>query len=119
MTRAIYEFYCNDCDGWILLTLSEALRGRYMVECPNCHHRHPRTFNEAGKDLKADTTEVKTNGGKRSMWIVRDTQVASDDVIQPMPSAYSKKSRIDQIAGPTTDLWVEHANQATQLDFVK
>ena len=124
MARAVYEFYCNDCDGWILLTLSEALRGRYMVECPNCHHRHPRTLNDAGVDLKADTTEVKTNGGKRSMWINRDTSASAEDVLQPMPSTYSKKSRIDKIEEPTVpffvrkgELWAEHAGQVNQMDF--
>ena len=124
MQRAVYEFFCNDCDGWILLTLSQALKGRYMVECPNCHHKHPRTFRDDGKELVRDTTEVKTNGGKRSMWIERDDAANCEDVICPMPSAYSKTSRIDKMEAPTgpfhvskAELWAEHANNVSNLDF--
>jgi len=114
MARRIFEFYCNDCDGWILVNLNEGLRGQVIVQCPNCGRRHPRTLEGSG-EMTMPTFEVKV-AGKSKVKFVRGGMDNTDEVIVPMPSAYSKKSRLDVVQHKktgglvgTVELWLQHA----------
>lgn len=99
MARQFTEFYCNDCDGWILLNLNTNLSGDFMVQCPNCGRKHPRTFENKGGNIefRQDTTEYKIRGD-RKLVAIRNFKEGDGklEVIIPMKSAYSKKSRIDK-----------------------
>jgi hypothetical protein len=112
MARRIFEFYCNDCDGWILVNLNEELRGSILVQCPACGRRHPRTL--VNGELATPTFEVKI-AGKSKVHIVRGGSDLADEVIVPMPSAYSKESRLDKVQHKktgglvgTVELWLQH-----------
>ena len=109
----MFEFYCNDCDGWILVNLNEDLRGDIIVQCPKCGRRHPRTLVDG--ELTMPTFEVKV-AGKSKLKIIRGGADSADEVIVPMPSAYSKTSRLDLVQHKktgglvgTVELWLQHA----------
>lgn len=106
--KQFYEFYCNDCDGWIMLSLGPDMMGKeYKVECPSCHRQHPRVFKENG-DVIQPTYDYKTvNGVKTVLAIHRGPDEKLEDILIPMPSAYSKKSRLEKLQstrGFTADL---------------
>lgn len=108
MARRLFEFFCNDCDGWILVNLNEQLRGEFLVECPSCKRQHPREFKNG--EMVTSTTEIKVKG-KVGMSIVRNfAEGKGKEIIKPMPSAYSKKSRLDKLQPTgrigTTELWL-------------
>lgn len=102
--RKLFEFFCNDCNGWILINLNEGLRGNFLVECPECGRKHPRTLTDSGK-VVVTTTEYKVNG-KTQVKITRENYNNSGEVIVPMKSAYSKKPRLDEVESKfTSELW--------------
>ena len=113
--RKLFEFYCNDCDGWILLKLNENLRGNFLVSCPQCGRKHPRTLKENG-EVVTFATEYKV-AGKTKVYIDRNYKENVGEIIIPMKSAYSKKSRLDKIANKfTSELWANGV-MGEQLDF--
>jgi hypothetical protein len=102
MGKIAQEFYCNDCDGFILVKLNINLNRRITVKCPNCGHQHPRSI----KDGVIYESATGINGQEI-------------DEIMPTKAAYSKtsilatKSSRDGIT-PTTQVspeimarWVE------------
>lgn len=73
--RVLQEFYCNDCDGYIVIKLNMAINRRIDLHCPNCNRRHPRVV---------DNGQIFERGGS-------NTAVSGEvEVIRPMKSAYSK-----------------------------
>jgi len=38
------EFYCNDCENYISVTLNMSLNIAVVIVCPNCGRRHPRSI---------------------------------------------------------------------------
>jgi hypothetical protein len=114
----VFEFFCNDCDGWILLTLNPNLRGLFVVECPQCHRKHPREFKDGNMVMPKEWlgTEVKAMAAETRVAIKRDGSVDGDgrDVIKPLPSCYSKESRLEKLRtslGATADAWVRSATR--------
>jgi hypothetical protein len=117
MAKRLFEFYCNDCNGWILVNLNEDLRGEFTILCPECGRKHPRRI-ENGEMMMPQGYEIRTPPGvKVGMSIVRNNKEQNnDDVIVPMKSAYSKTSRLDRVQNQrtgglvgTVELWLQHA----------
>ena len=109
--KEVYEFYCNDCDGWILLTLNPNLRGEFVVECPECHRQHPRWFRDGEiKPPYGYENEIKALKGSKSIAIVRNGMEGRErDIIKPLRSAYNKTPRLEKLSaqlGATTESWV-------------
>ena len=46
MSKVFQEFYCNDCFGYILVTLNIDLNHTVKVVCPQCGRQHPRTIRD-------------------------------------------------------------------------
>jgi|APFre7841882654_1041346.scaffolds.fasta_scaffold45719_3 hypothetical protein len=122
MAKRIFEFYCNDCDGWILVNLNEDIRGEVVIRCPNCDREHPRNLENGEMTMPAGygsskTDEIKIPKGIRvGMKITRNGTKDANDVIVPMKSAYSKTSRLDNVQNQrtgglvgTVELWLQHA----------
>lgn len=109
MNRRLYEFFCNDCDGWIMLTLNTNHSGNFGIKCPNCGRIHPRCFKK--NEIQMPNSEVRVVGKKQPMSITREGY-DTKEVIVPMNSAYSKKSRLDKLEkdrGVMAELWARRA----------
>jgi hypothetical protein len=44
MDRVWQEFYCGNCNGYILVRLNMAINHVVEVVCPNCGHKHLRNI---------------------------------------------------------------------------
>lgn len=44
MSRKIVEFYCAMCSHYLYPRMNMELDGNYVVNCPNCGHKHYRTI---------------------------------------------------------------------------
>lgn len=112
----VYEFFCNDCDGWILLTLNPNLRGTFVVECPQCGRKHPRCFKDGQMKMPSGyENEVKALTTERRIAIERDFGSENRDVIKPLPSAYSKESRLEKLRmelGFMAESWVQKVTRS-------
>ena len=113
----VYEFFCNDCNGWIMLTLNPNLRGTFVVECPKCGRKHPRCFKDGQMKMPPGyEDEVKALKAERRISIERDGGDESGrDVIKPLMSAYSKESRLEKLRaelGFTADSWARKVARA-------
>lgn len=65
------EFYCNDCDGYIVVKLNMAINRTVKVVCPECGRQHPRQIKDGH--------------------IVGDSHRENAEEIIPTKSAYHKK----------------------------
>lgn len=74
LDRVMQEFYCNDCEGFIMIQITASLSNKNVViTCPECGRLHPR----------------KIKNGQ----IIDDSHSDTAYEICPMPSAYSKNPR--------------------------
>jgi hypothetical protein len=101
--RQLFEFYCNDCDGWFLVNLNTSIRGSYLIVCPSCGHEHPRTIQNNEMVLNqsdmAYYTDQDKNQYKRDtdFMVTRNAPAGKYERIVPSISAYSKTPRLNQL----------------------
>jgi len=116
--RQTFEFYCNDCHGYILVRLSMVKDQNILVVCPNCRREHPRVIK--GGELKSELFK-----DKHGFYCYGDDRYANNDVLSrnhmentgerilPMKSAYSKERRLHVVekAGFMAERWLEKAER--------
>lgn len=96
-----FEFYCNKCQGWIMLVLNTAHLGQFKIKCPSCGREHDRNFVDG--EMKDVWTEVKSGEarfvGPRKLVVTRDgrTYPKDCDIFEPTMAAYSKESRLEKL----------------------
>lgn len=121
MRREPFEFYCSECRGWFIVHLNVAIRGDYIIVCPNCNHEHPRIIRN-GEMLEEATHEGcftdpdknRYKSKKRSVCRGREIEHSKRERIIPLKSAYSKQSRLHQLekvrGGFLAELWMNTAS---------
>jgi hypothetical protein len=74
MDRVMQEFYCNDCDGYIMIQITANMHDKKVViVCPECDRKHPRTIKKGQ--------------------IIDNSHSSESYEICPVLSAYSKTPR--------------------------
>lgn len=46
MGRRVVEFNCYECSHYLYPRMNMELDGNYVVNCPNCGHKHYRTIKD-------------------------------------------------------------------------
>jgi hypothetical protein len=73
--KVFQEFYCGECQGYILIKLNMALNHIVHVVCPNCGHQHKRCIQDG---------QIFEKGRESGMHV---------EELCPPKSAYSKEPR--------------------------
>jgi hypothetical protein len=85
MSKIAQEFYCNDCDGYILVKLNISLNRRIQVKCPSCGRLHPRAVKEgliveSYHDTTGDTENIVPTKAAYSKTSLLDTRASRGGV---------------------------------------
>lgn len=73
--KVFQEFYCGNCQGYILVKLNMSLNHIVEVVCPNCQHHHKRCIHDG---------QIFEKGREQGM---------HKEELCPPKSAYSKEPR--------------------------
>lgn len=114
--KQTFEFFCNDCIGYILVRLNVNLDNhRVLVVCPNCGREHPRVVVKAElkTDVKKDKHGFYCSGDDRYNYaqrLDRNHDTIGERIV-PMKSAYSKERRLEKVekGGFLAEKWLEKA----------
>lgn len=44
--REAQELFCHECERYVRFTLDLSINGNYVLECPNCGHKHYRVVQD-------------------------------------------------------------------------
>lgn len=116
MAREPMEVHCSNrsgCGGWFIVNLNMAVRGDYILVCPNCGREHARTIRDGA--MKSNDQEARFVGGVGKIDIVHVGGGGKPgwERILPMKSAYSKTPRLELVkivpCGYMNETWMRKA----------
>lgn len=77
------EFYCHNCEGYIIVELDMSLNGNHVINCPKCDHEHCRVIQD-GKitgdrwDSRNQTYHLTTTMSNWSMTSMASTSSSNN-----------------------------------------